>query len=122
MTEMRSTMAMQDSMKKVTRAMVAMNKKADLPQMQKILREFQRQSEKLEMNQEVMGDVLDDSLDDEDEEEQQAIVNQVLDEIGIHLADQLVQPNRRVAQQAEAEPEVEVHDHMLEERLANLKK
>ena len=42
---------------------------------------------KMEMTEEMMNDTLDDILADSDEEEEQdAIVNQVLDEIGIEIS------------------------------------
>merc|ERR1719400_2993151 len=44
----------------------------------------------MDMKEEMMSDVIDDALGDEDdEEESDAIVTQVLDELGLQLSDQL---------------------------------
>ena len=61
-----------------------MNKRMNLPALQKIMREFEIQNEKMEMTSETMGDAIDDAFEgDEEEEETDNLVNQVLDEIGI---------------------------------------
>jgi charged multivesicular body protein 2A len=66
-------------MKGVTRAMKNMNKQLNLPQIQKIMMEFERQSEIMDMKEEMMGDAIDDAMGDvDDEEETEAVVNQVL--------------------------------------------
>jgi len=61
-----------------------------LPQIQKIMMEFEKQSEIMEMKEEMMNDAIDDAMGDEDDEEEgEAIVNQVLDELGLQVGDQL---------------------------------
>lgn len=106
-------------MKGATRAMMAMNRRMNMPVLQRIMREFQKQTEKMEMNQEVMNDAVDDAFEEvSDEEEQEAIVGQVLDEIGISLNDNLVDAPKVQAQ----EEVVDDRDRELEARLANLKK
>ena len=47
MNEMKSTHAMTDAMKGASRAMVRMNKQMNMPQIQKIMREFAMESEKI---------------------------------------------------------------------------
>lgn len=48
--------------------------------------EFEKQSEMMDMKQEMMNDAIDDAMDDaDDEEETEEIVNKVLEEIGINL-------------------------------------
>ena len=65
-------------MKGVTKAMMSMNKQMKLPEIQKIMQEFEKQSEIMDMKEEMMSDVIDDALGDEDDEEEgDAIVNQV---------------------------------------------
>jgi charged multivesicular body protein 2A len=77
---------MGDAMKGVTKAMAQMNRQLNLPGLQKIMQEFERQNERMEMVSEVMGDAIDDALEgDEEEEETEELVNQVLDEIGIDI-------------------------------------
>merc|ERR1719325_504295 len=79
---LKSQNAMAQAMKGVTKAM--MNKKMKLPEIQKIMQEFEKQSEIMDMKEEMMSDVIDDALGDEDdEEESDAIVSQVLDELGL---------------------------------------
>jgi len=52
--------------------------------------EFEKQSQIMEMKDEVIQDTMEDMWDDEGEEEEtDDIVNQVLDEIGIHLETEL---------------------------------
>ncbi|CAG8739522.1 43490_t:CDS:2, partial [Gigaspora margarita] len=59
--------------------------------MQKIMMEFEKESEIMDMKEEMMNDVIDDTMaEEEDEEESDVIVNQVLDEIGISLDQSLV--------------------------------
>ena len=61
-----------------------------LPQIQKIMMEFEKQSEIMEMKEEMMNDAIDDAMGDEDDEEEgDAIVSQVLDELGLQIGDQL---------------------------------
>ncbi|KAK3798015.1 hypothetical protein RRG08_034576 [Elysia crispata] len=81
---------MAQAMKGVTKAMATMNKQLKLPQIQKIMMEFEKQSEIMDMKEEMMSDAIDDALgDEEDEEESDAIVSQVLDELGLQMADDL---------------------------------
>jgi len=82
--------SMAQAMKGVTKAMATMNKQLKLPQIQKIMMEFEKQSEIMEMKEEMMTDAIDDAMGDEDDEEEgDAIVSQVLDELGLQMADQL---------------------------------
>uniref|UniRef100_A0AC11DV84 Charged multivesicular body protein 2A n=1 Tax=Ovis aries TaxID=9940 RepID=A0AC11DV84_SHEEP len=61
-----------------------------LPQIQKIMMEFERQAEIMDMKEEMMNDAIDDAMGDEDdEEESDAVVAQVLDELGLSLTDEL---------------------------------
>lgn len=87
---LKSQDAMAQAMKGVTRAMRSMNKQLNLPQIQKIMMEFERQSEIMDMKEEMMGEAVDDAMADEgDEEETEAIVSQVLDELGIQMSEEL---------------------------------
>merc|ERR1711994_940582 len=64
------------------------NKTMNMPQIQKIMAEFQKQSEMMEMKGEMMDDVMDDAMDDgETEEETEKIVGQVLGELGIEMGE-----------------------------------
>merc|ERR1712179_177895 len=75
---------------KSQKAMQTMNKQMKLPEIQKIMMEFEKQTEIMDMKEEMMSDVIDDAMGDEDdEEESDAIVTQVLDELGLQLTDNL---------------------------------
>lgn len=81
---------MAQAMKGVSRAMMNMNRQMNMPQIQQILHEFEKQSEIMDMKEEMINDAIDDAMEDEgDEEEGDAIVSQVLDELGLQLNDQL---------------------------------
>ncbi|KAK1354929.1 vacuolar protein sorting-associated protein 2-like [Heracleum sosnowskyi] len=131
---LKSTQAMGEAMKGVTKAMGQMNRQMNLPSLQKIMQEFERQNEKMEMTSEVMGDAIDDALEgDEEEEETEELVSQVLDEIGIDMNSELVNaPSATVAAPAAknkvaAQAEVTGNDDGgidsdLQARLDNLRK
>jgi charged multivesicular body protein 2A len=71
--------------------MGVMNRQLNLPALQGIMREFEKQNERMEMTTEVMGDTIDDAFEEEGEQEEtDDLVNQVLDEIGCNLGSQLV--------------------------------
>ena len=90
MTGMQANVKMAESMGTATKAMGAMNKQVDPQKLGKTLQEFERESAKMDMAEEMMGDTLDDLLGgSDDEEEQDAIVSQVLDEIGIEITGKL---------------------------------
>ncbi|XP_074574364.1 vacuolar protein sorting-associated protein 2 homolog 1 [Curcuma longa] len=130
---LKSTQAMGEAMKGVTKAMGQMNKQMNLPALQRIMQEFEMQNEKMEMVSEVMGDAIDDALEgDEEEEETEELVSQVLDEIGIDINSELVkapstavpsaEANKKVAQaEATAASDGGIDDD-LQARLDNLRK
>ena len=90
MTAMQSNVAMATSMGTATEAMAGMNKEMDAQKLAKTMQNFEKESMKMDMAEEIMGDTLDDLLGASDEEEESdAIVNQVLDEIGIDINDKL---------------------------------
>jgi len=87
---LKSQNTMAEAMKGVTKAMQNMNRQLNLPQIQKILQEFEKQSEIMDMKEEMINEHIDDAMEDEgDEEETDAVVSQVLDELGLQLNDQL---------------------------------
>jgi charged multivesicular body protein 2A len=91
MQTLKSTQAMADAMNGVTKAMGAMNKKLNLPAISKIMKEFERENDKMEMTTEIMGDALDDAFENEGEEdESEELVNAVLDELGCSMNADLV--------------------------------
>lgn len=84
MQTIKSTEAMARSMAGATKAMTALSKALNLPGLTQILQEFQQETEKLGITQEVMGDTIDEVMGEVgDIEQEEMVVNQVLDEIGI---------------------------------------
>mmetsp|Transcript_17133 Transcript_17133/g.47124 ORF Transcript_17133/g.47124 Transcript_17133/m.47124 type:complete len:231 (-) Transcript_17133:846-1538(-) len=82
--------AMSQAMKSTAKAMHKMNKAVDVPAINKMMQDFERENAKTEIMQEIMGDTIDDALGgQENEEEEEAVVNQVLDEIGISFGENL---------------------------------
>ncbi|KMZ59233.1 hypothetical protein ZOSMA_6G01660 [Zostera marina] len=129
---LKSTQAMGEAMKGVTKAMGQMNRQMNLPALQKIMQDFERQNEKMEMTSELMVDALDDALEgDEEEDETEELVSQVLDEIGIDVNQELVKaPSNAVSVPASSSkvPESVAVDNSsgidndLQARLDNLRK
>ena len=82
--------AMSEAMTSTAKAMHKMNKAIDVPAINKMMQEFEKENAKTEIMQEIMGDTIDDALGgEENEEEEEAVVNQVLDEIGISFGEDL---------------------------------
>jgi len=82
---------MAEAMQNTAKAMVTMNKAVNATSISKMMAEFERENAKTEMMQELMGDAIDDALQDgaDNEEEEDKIVNQVLDEIGISMGEEI---------------------------------
>ncbi|KAK4337299.1 hypothetical protein RND71_043585 [Anisodus tanguticus] len=124
---LRSQNAMASAMKGVTKALQSMNRQLNLPQIQKIMQEFEKQTEIMDMKEEMMNDVIDDAMGEEDEEEEtEQIVNQVLDEIGVSISEQinnlpLAGNNSKENENASKVP-IANSDADLEARLNNLRR
>jgi charged multivesicular body protein 2A len=72
--------------------MGAMNRGLNLPQIQRIMNDFEKESATMDMKEEMMSDAVDDVMDDELEDEEvegDKILKEVLDEIGIGLQQQV---------------------------------
>lgn len=134
MQTLRSSQQMAEAMKGATKAMGSMNRQMNLPKIQQIMMQFEKESELMDMKDEMMGDAIDDAFDeDEDETESDEIVSKVLDEIGISLNQELGEvptgikqseaplssPGERVAQ---AEGGLSADDAALQARLDNLRR
>merc|ERR1719504_170245 len=77
-------------MKGVTKVMGRMNKSMNLPQISKIMMEFEKQNEMMGMKEEMMSDAVDDAFaDDEDEDEEENILGSVLAELGVEVGNKL---------------------------------
>lgn len=120
---MQSTSEMAQAMKGVTKAMKSMNKQMNIPEMQRIMREFEKQNEMMGMKDEMMSDAIDDALDDDgmEEEETELEIQKVLDEVGLDFREKVAvsdtsMPNGKQSAANDAE-----EDKELDERLAALK-
>jgi division protein CdvB (Snf7/Vps24/ESCRT-III family) len=71
-------------MKGATQLLGSMNRSMNLPALQRIAMDFERENDIMDQRQEMFEEATDDiGLDDEEESDE--IVNQVLDEIGVDL-------------------------------------
>lgn len=77
---------MMTAMKGATMALGSMNRSMNLPQLQRIAMEFERENDIMDQRQEMMDDAIDDAMDVGEEEEGDEIVEQVLEEIGVDLS------------------------------------
>lgn len=73
------------AMRGATQALGSMNRTMNLPALQRIAMEFERENDIMEQRQEMMDDAIDDAMDVGAEEEGEEVVEQVLEEIGIDL-------------------------------------
>ena len=73
------------SMKGATSLLGSMNRQMNLPALQRIAMEFEKENDIMDQRQDMMDDAIDDVTGLEDEEEGEEVVNEVLDEIGIDL-------------------------------------
>lgn len=84
-------------MKGATRAMGMMNRGMNLPQIAKIMRDFERESEVMDMKGEMIDEAVDGAMEDEgegigEEEEGDQILKEVLDSIGVDLSQSVSVP------------------------------
>ncbi|KAL8671283.1 MAG: hypothetical protein Q9168_004223 [Polycauliona sp. 1 TL-2023] len=104
----RSNEQMMQSMKGATSLLGSMNRQMNLPALQRIAMEFEKENDVMDQRQEMMDDAIDDVTGLEDEEEGDEVVNKVLDEIGVDLGQAMGEtptalqsnatPNARVAE------------------------
>lgn len=83
---LKSQNSMAQAMRGVTQGLIRMNRQMNLPQIQRIIQEFQKQTDMVDMKEEMINDVMDDVFEeDTDEQESDQVVNKVLDELGIEM-------------------------------------
>ena len=73
------------AMKGATGVLGSMNRSMNLPALQRIAMEFEKENDIMDQRQEMMDDAIDDVTGLEDEEEGEEVVEQVLEEIGVDL-------------------------------------
>ncbi|KAI1451118.1 Snf7-domain-containing protein [Annulohypoxylon stygium] len=81
----RTNEQMMQAMKGATVALGSMNRSMNLPALQRIAMEFERETAIMDERQEMMDDAIDDAMDVGIEEEGDEVVEQVLEEIGVDL-------------------------------------
>ena len=62
---MRASTAMADALKNVGKAMSRINGSMNLPALQKIMQDFVKETEKMDVKEEMMGDLMDDVMGEE---------------------------------------------------------
>ncbi|KAG8891445.1 ESCRT-III subunit protein did4 [Tulasnella sp. 403] len=100
---LRSNQQMAEAMRGATRAMASMNRGLNLPAIQRIMNEFEKESATMDMKEEMMSDAVDDVMEDDAEDEAEEgdkILQQVLDEIGVTLGQQLADAPSGIASAA----------------------
>ena len=73
------------AMKGATGVLGNMNRSMNLPALQRIAMEFEKENDIMDQRQEMMDDAIDDVTGLEDEAEGEEVVNEVLEEIGVDL-------------------------------------
>lgn len=87
MQTVRSNEQMMQSMKGATMLLGSMNRQMNLPALQRIAMEFERENDIMDQRQEMMDDAIDEATGMEGEDEDsEDIVKEVLDEIGVDLS------------------------------------
>lgn len=81
----RTNEQMMQAMKGATGVLGSMNRSMNLPALQRIAMEFEKENDIMDQRQEMMDDAIDDVTGLEDEAEGEEVVEQVLEEIGIDL-------------------------------------
>jgi len=68
-----------------------MNRGLNLPAIQRIMNEFERENSMMDMKEDMMSEAVDDVMGEEENEEEEGdkILKEVLDEIGVSLAHQV---------------------------------
>ena len=81
----RTNEQMMQAMKGATGVLGNMNRSMNLPALQRIAMEFEKENDIMDQRQEMMDDAIDDVTGLEDEAEGEEVVEQVLEEIGVDL-------------------------------------
>ena len=119
---MSSTQQMSETLGQASRAMVAFNKQMNLPEINKMLQEFSRENQRMEMTEEMMDDAMGMAFENEDDvEASDQVVNEVLGEIGIQIDGELDHGPVKKLPQQEQEEQKNANMEDLESRFNALK-
>ncbi|KAJ5894263.1 ESCRT-III subunit protein did4 [Penicillium taxi] len=103
----RSNEQMMQSMKGATMLLGSMNRQMNLPALQRIAMEFERENEVMDERQEMMDDAIDEATGIEGEEEEgEDIVKEVLDEIGVDLGQSMGETPSNIQKESVGETRV----------------
>jgi charged multivesicular body protein 2A len=116
-----STNQMAKAMAGVTKAMRGMNAQMNIPALQGIMRDFDRQNEMMGMKEEMMNDAIDDVMneDGEEEEDTENEIRKVMDEVTLDFKSKVGVTDAALAQPEKSNETEE--DRALEDRLKALK-
>lgn len=90
---MSSTTVMMEAMKSTARAMYRMNAQINAQAMQRIMRQYAKESDMMEFKQEMMDETIDGIMEEDgDDVTQEELVNQILDEIGVDITGKMAKP------------------------------
>ena len=116
---MKSNVTLGQSMKGVSKAMRMLNTQLNLPALQRVMMEFEKQSEIFDMKEEMMSDAIDDALDEEDaEEDAEEEVNKVFAQLNLEFQEETAAP---VTSTTSSTEQAEQSTDDLSARLAALK-
>ncbi|RKF81887.1 DOA4-independent degradation protein 4 [Golovinomyces cichoracearum] len=132
----RTNEQMMQAMKGATGILGNMNRSMNLPALQRIAMEFERENDVMDQRQEMMDDAIDDITGLEDEIDGEEIVEQVLEEIGVDLKNSVIPlmgdtpqalhintvPENRIAQAVGGGSGVDPVDDDLQARLDGLRR
>jgi len=120
---MASQVAASTAIGNVTKAMGTANTAVDAKEMAKIMNEFTRENEVMNVRQEMMDDALTDVFDsDEVEEEADQVTNQVLAELGVEMDSKMVGLNApSTGMPAIAEPTKSSEEAVMDDTIPDLK-
>eukprot|EP00941_MAST-03F_sp_MAST-3F-sp1_P001748 g1748.t1 len=120
LTMQNASMAMGQTLKSSTRAMATMRRLQNLPAMNRIFQQFQKEQFMSEFGAEMMADALDE-MDDAEEEDAEGVVDQVMQELGLELTvDMPSAASGKIASQQNVQQTAPSDMERMEERLAAL--
>jgi len=84
----KTTAELTKSMRDSYRVLFILNRQCNLPQLQHLLMQLEKETDVMNMKQELINDATDSMLEgDGDEEEEKRIFNEVMEEVGVQTAD-----------------------------------
>ena len=83
---LKSTQVMQKSLIQVTKAMIKINTQVSVKGMTELIKQFEKQSDAMQIKQEQMDDTMDNAMSEFDDDiEEKELMKQIMDEIGMEM-------------------------------------